>query len=92
MYKYTFNYAKNRDQKCMDIEIASVLWTMLLGSKYPIVDPFVQFLKERKPVKVINRDQWLSFLDFVQYDLSNYDESSACKESPVKILFTESFI
>ncbi|KAI9366408.1 hypothetical protein BD770DRAFT_4337 [Pilaira anomala] len=77
MYKYTFTYAKNRDQKCMDIETASVLWTMLLGEKFPIVHEFVQFLQQKNPVRVINRDQWQSFLDFVSIDISEYDESSA---------------
>ncbi|OBZ88454.1 DCN1-like protein 4 [Choanephora cucurbitarum] len=77
MYKYTFNYAKNKDQKCMEVETASVLWAMLLGNQYPIVQEFVTFLQERKPVKVINRDQWNSFLAFSASDLSAYDESSA---------------
>lgn len=52
---------------------------MLLGEKYPIAPEFVTFLKEKKPVKVINRDQWQSFLEFASSDLLNYDESSACK-------------
>ncbi|KAI8092025.1 potentiating neddylation domain-containing protein [Thamnidium elegans] len=79
MYKYTFTYAKNRDQKCMEIETAAVLWTMLLSDKFPIVHEFVRFLQEKKPVRVINRDQWQSFLDFVSIDIVDYDESSACK-------------
>ncbi|KAI9273802.1 DCN1, defective in cullin neddylation 1, domain-containing 4 [Helicostylum pulchrum] len=77
MYKYTFTYAKNRDQKCMEIETAVVLWTMLLSDKFPIVHDFVRFLQEKKPVRVINRDQWQSFLDFVSIDIADYDESSA---------------
>ncbi|CAO3657205.1 unnamed protein product [Mucor hiemalis] len=77
MYKYTFTFAKNRDQKCMEVETAAVLWTMLLGDKFPVVHEFVAFLGEMKPVKVINRDQWQSFLEFAASDISNYDESSA---------------
>jgi hypothetical protein len=52
---------------------------MLLSSQFPIVFEFVRFLQEKTPVKVINRDQWQSFLEFASSDLSNYDESSACK-------------
>lgn len=52
---------------------------MLLGDKFPVVHEFVAFLGEMKPVKVINRDQWQSFLEFAASDISNYDESSACK-------------
>ncbi|KAI7885954.1 potentiating neddylation domain-containing protein [Mucor mucedo] len=77
MYKYTFTYAKNRDQKCMEMETAAVLWTMLLGERFPMVHEFVAFLQEKKPVRVINRDQWQSFLEFAASDISNYDESSA---------------
>ncbi|KAI9481528.1 MAG: potentiating neddylation domain-containing protein [Benjaminiella poitrasii] len=79
MYKYAFSYAKNKNQKCMEVETATVLWSMLLGSEFPIVHDFITFLQEKRPVKVINRDQWQSFIDFVSSDVSNYDESSACK-------------
>ena len=52
---------------------------MLLADHFPIVHDFVQFLQDKKPVRVINRDQWNSFLEFVSSDIDNYDESSACK-------------
>jgi hypothetical protein len=52
---------------------------MLLCDKLPIVHEFVAFLQEKRPVKVINRDQWQSFIEFASSDISNYDESSACK-------------
>ncbi|KAI8056299.1 potentiating neddylation domain-containing protein [Gilbertella persicaria] len=77
MYRYTFGYAKNNDQKCIEVETASVLWTMLLSDRYPIVHEFIAFLQDKAPVKVINRDQWNSFLEFVSTDLSDYDESLA---------------
>lgn len=51
---------------------------MLLGERFPMVHEFVAFLQEKKPVRVINRDQWQSFLEFAASDISNYDESSAC--------------
>ncbi|KAI9276843.1 potentiating neddylation domain-containing protein [Phascolomyces articulosus] len=82
VYRYTFGYAKNKDQKCMDVDVACVLWSMMMGQQFPIVAEFIQFLQEKKPVKVINRDQWQSFLEFiltVSSDLSDYDEMSACK-------------
>jgi hypothetical protein len=58
------------------------MWKLLLGSQSPQVDPFIAFLNERQPVKVINRDQWQSFLEFattVSEDFHDYDEMSACK-------------
>ncbi|KAI8140004.1 DCN1, defective in cullin neddylation 1, domain-containing 4 [Fennellomyces sp. T-0311] len=80
VYRYTFGYAKTKDQKCMDVDVACVLWTMMMGNQFPITAEFVRFLQEKKPVKVINRDQWQSFLEFVltvSSDLSDYDETSA---------------
>ncbi|KAM3583039.1 hypothetical protein VKS41_004794 [Umbelopsis sp. WA50703] len=80
LYRYTFGYVKNKDQKCMDVDIAVIMWKLLLGSQSPQVDPFIAFLNERQPVKVINRDQWQSFLEFattVSEDFHDYDEMSA---------------
>ncbi|ORY89219.1 DCN1, defective in cullin neddylation 1, domain-containing 4 [Syncephalastrum racemosum] len=80
LYRFAFNYAKNPDQRCMDVEIACFLWRIILAEKYPIVNDFTEFLEQKQPVKVINRDQWLSFYDFVNTvspDLSDYDEMSA---------------
>lgn len=39
-------------------------------------------IKEKKPVKVINKDQWRSLLEFgrdIPEDLSGYDPVSYCK-------------
>ncbi|KAK6499888.1 DCN1-like protein 4 [Arthrobotrys musiformis] len=47
---------------------------------YPHAVPFLEFLTEKQPVKVINKDQWESFLPFnrsVEYMLGNYDPNGA---------------
>ncbi|KAK6356141.1 DCN1-like protein 4 [Orbilia javanica] len=47
---------------------------------YPHSVPFLEFLTEKQPVKVINKDQWESFLPFnrsVEYMLGNYDPEGA---------------
>ncbi|KAG1455837.1 hypothetical protein G6F56_006972 [Rhizopus delemar] len=78
-YLFTFAYAKSVDQKSMDIETSVALWQVLLSS-YPIVKSFIKFIEEKKPVKVINKDQWASMLDlckFMPEDLSEYDNSSS---------------
>lgn len=52
---------------------------------YPHAVPFLEFLTEKQPVKVINKDQWESFLPFnrsVDYMLGNYDPEGACKFLP----------
>lgn len=63
------------------LQVAVVMWKLMLGNQSPHVDPFIAFLNERQPVKVINRDQWQSFLEFattVSEDFHDYDEMSAC--------------
>ncbi|KAI9314795.1 Cullin binding-domain-containing protein, partial [Dichotomocladium elegans] len=60
--------------------IAMALWTMMLEPRYPLVSEFNTYLKEVQPVRVINKDQWQSFLEFLTTmtpDLSLYDETSA---------------
>lgn len=69
------------------IQTAVVLWTMLLADRFPMVHEFIEFLQEKKPVRVINRDQWQSFLEFAASDIANYDESSACKLSNLYYFF-----
>ncbi|RVD84054.1 uncharacterized protein DFL_005823 [Arthrobotrys flagrans] len=47
---------------------------------YPHAVPFLEFLTEKQPVKVVNKDQWESFLPFnrsVEYMLGNYDPEGA---------------
>ncbi|GJJ71071.1 DCN1-like protein 4/5 [Entomortierella parvispora] len=78
-YRYIFMFVKNSEQKCMDVETACrMLETVMAGR--PHTKSFVAFLEEKKPVKVINKDQWYNFLDFsdsVSEDLTNYDGISS---------------
>ncbi|RCH94403.1 hypothetical protein CU097_014076, partial [Rhizopus azygosporus] len=79
LYNFCYPYAKSENQKSMDVEVAIALWQVLLVNKYPIVKSFIQFLQEKKPVKVINKDQWRSLLEFgknIPEDLSGYDPVS----------------
>ncbi|KAG0093687.1 DCN1-like protein 5 [Podila epicladia] len=74
-YRYIFMFAKDSDQKCMLVDTAiGMLETVLEGRAH--VKAFLEFLEAKKPVKVINKDQWYSFLEFsdsIAEDLSNYD-------------------
>ncbi|KAF3905079.1 hypothetical protein AA313_de0209343 [Arthrobotrys entomopaga] len=47
---------------------------------YPHTPPFLEFLTEKQPVKVVNKDQWESFVPFnkaVDYNLGNYNPEGA---------------
>lgn len=83
LYQWTFGFAKESDQRSLSIDMAKPLWTLLFQkSPSKHVSLFIQFLTETQKVKVITKDQWFSFLDFIitmDEQLSHYDESSACK-------------
>jgi len=53
---------------------------LLMQDKSQHTEQFIQFLQEKTPVKVVNKDQWMNFFEFceaVSPDLSNFDENSA---------------
>ncbi|KAJ3030245.1 DCN1-like protein 4 [Rhizophlyctis rosea] len=81
LYDFAFKFAKETDQKCVPIDTAKGMWKIVLKpEKYPHINPFLEFLDDQQPVKVINRDQWSTFLDFVKtvdLDLNGYDATSA---------------
>ncbi|KAI0241283.1 DCN1-like protein 4 [Lamellibrachia satsuma] len=79
MYRYAYDFARERDQRSMDIDTAKTMLALLLGKHWSLFSSFHQFLEQSK-YKVINRDQWCNVLEFsrlIQPDLSNYDEDGA---------------
>ncbi|KAI1286719.1 DCN1-like protein 4 [Halotydeus destructor] len=79
VYRFAFDFSKDKDQRSMDIETARAMLALLLGKQWPMQRYFDQFLENSK-YKVINKDQWCNVLEFsrsVNSDLSNYDEDGA---------------
>eukprot|EP01103_Thecamoeba_quadrilineata_P018888 TRINITY_DN7436_c0_g1_i1.p1 TRINITY_DN7436_c0_g1~~TRINITY_DN7436_c0_g1_i1.p1 ORF type:complete len:268 (+),score=38.21 TRINITY_DN7436_c0_g1_i1:28-831(+) len=79
IYNYSFSFAKERDKKLLDLQMAEAMIRLLL-SRYEHTSHFLEFLKEQTNWKGINQDQWVNLLEFVVTitpDLSNYDENSA---------------
>jgi len=80
IYRFAFQFAKENEQKCIGIEIAQGLLTLLIVDRYPVAKSFIEYLKEQDQYKVVNADQWASLLEFckaIQPDFSNYDENGA---------------
>ncbi|KAG0260803.1 DCN1-like protein 4 [Actinomortierella ambigua] len=78
-YRYVFMFVKDSEQKCMAIDTAIGILGTVLGDRRH-VKSFLEFLEEKRPIKVINRDQWYSLLDFtesVAEDFSDYDETNS---------------
>ncbi|KAG0289317.1 DCN1-like protein 5 [Linnemannia gamsii] len=78
-YRYIFMFAKDSEQKCMPVDTAcAMISTVMKGRPHEL--RFVEYLGVKKPIKVINKDQWYNFLDFsetISEDLSNYDGLSS---------------
>lgn len=79
IYRYAYDFARDKDQRSMDIETAKAMLQLLLGKNWPLYGSFHQFLEQSK-YKVINKDQWCNVLEFsrvIYSNLSNYDEDGA---------------
>ncbi|KAK6172724.1 DCN1-like protein 4 [Patella vulgata] len=79
IYRYAFDFAREKDQRSMDIDTAKAMLSLALGKHWSLYGSFHQFLEQSK-YKVINKDQWCNILEFsrsVAADLSNYDEDGA---------------
>eukprot|EP01111_Echinosteliopsis_oligospora_P002512 TRINITY_DN1375_c1_g1_i1.p1 TRINITY_DN1375_c1_g1~~TRINITY_DN1375_c1_g1_i1.p1 ORF type:complete len:292 (+),score=83.16 TRINITY_DN1375_c1_g1_i1:119-994(+) len=82
IYRFAFGFAKEKDQKILDLATADAMLHLMLGSasKFPHTENLREFLKEQTQYKSINLDQWMNILEFsrtIKADLSNYDENSA---------------
>ncbi|XP_066156498.1 DCN1-like protein 4 isoform X2 [Euwallacea fornicatus] len=79
IYRYAYDFARDKDQRSMEIDTAKAMLQLLLGKHWPLYTQFSQFLEQSK-YKVINKDQWCNILEFsrtICNDLSNYDVDGA---------------
>lgn len=81
IYRYAYDFARDKDQRSMDADTAKGMLELLLGKQWSLFGDFVRFLDQSK-YKVINKDQWSNVLEFsrtISPDLRNYDVDGACK-------------
>lgn len=81
IYRYAYNFAKDKDQRSMDCETAKVMLQLLLAEQWPLYSEFCHFI-DQSAYKVINRDQWINIFEFARIhgdDLSSYDVDGACE-------------
>ncbi|KAL5012486.1 hypothetical protein ScPMuIL_011037 [Solemya velum] len=79
IYRYAYDFARDKNQRSMDIDTAKAMLALVLGKHWSLFGNFNQFLEQSK-YKVINKDQWCNILEFsrtIVADLSNYDEDGA---------------
>eukprot|EP00049_Salpingoeca_infusionum_P018675 m.358283 g.358283 ORF g.358283 m.358283 type:complete len:250 (-) comp18102_c0_seq1:501-1250(-) len=79
MYLFAFDFSKQPQQKNLDVSLAIMLWRLLLGESYPLIDQWCEFC-EQSGKNAVNKDTWNLFLEFVQVvggDLSKHDPTEA---------------
>lgn len=82
VYNFTFDWAKEKGQKSLQLETAIGMWQLLfavMNPKWPYVDQWCEFLEERHKMS-IPKDTWSQLLDFVRNvdsSLSNFDAERA---------------
>lgn len=66
LYKYTFGYATEKGFKNVEVETACALWELLLKDQCGFLDKWISFFKdEKKELKVVTKDTWDLFFDFI---------------------------
>jgi len=79
IFRYAFDFARDKEQKSLDIDTGKAMLQLLLESWHLVAD-FIQFLNQSR-YKIINRDQWNSLLEFIKTvdtaDFSGYDDEGA---------------
>ncbi|XP_008307147.1 DCN1-like protein 5 [Cynoglossus semilaevis] len=79
VYRYAFDFSRDKDQRSLDMDTAKSMLALLLGRTWQLFPVFHQFLEQSK-YKGMNKDQWYNVLEFsrtINTDLSNYDEDGA---------------
>ncbi|CAN9493034.1 unnamed protein product [Ophioblennius macclurei] len=79
IYRYAFDFARDKHQRSLDMDTAKSMLSLLLARSWALFPIFQQFLEQSK-YKGLNKDQWYNVLEFsrtINPDLSNYDEDGA---------------
>ncbi|XP_073469206.1 DCN1-like protein 5 [Aquarana catesbeiana] len=63
IYRYAFDFARDKVQRSLDLDTAKTMLALLLGRTWPLFSVFYQYLEQSK-YRVMNKDQWYNVLEF----------------------------
>ena len=67
LYKYAFGFATEKGFKNIEVDTACALWELFLASRCQFLKKWIKFMtEEKKELKVVTRDTWDLFYDFVK--------------------------
>ncbi|XP_026749005.1 DCN1-like protein 5 [Galleria mellonella] len=79
VYRYSYDFARDKDQRSLETGTARALLGVLLP-RWPLRPPLAEFLQRERRYRVVNRDQWCNILEFsrtVDAQLATYDADGA---------------
>ncbi|KAJ3373211.1 Scaffold-type E3 ligase [Allomyces arbusculus] len=80
-YKYAFELMRQPPARAVPLDMATDMWPLVLGHQAQwarVTADWIAFLSEEgRGVKVITRDQWTSWLDFVSQTTPPFDQYDA---------------
>ncbi len=73
MYKFVYDFARDKSFKNLNIEVALDLWDLLLSPKCTFLQQWKDFmLTEKKDLQVIPKDTWNMLLELIMQTNGNF--------------------
>ncbi|XP_075164825.1 defective in cullin neddylation 1 domain containing SCCRO3 [Haematobia irritans] len=79
LYRFTFRFGLEPDQRILSLDMAISLWKLVFTVHTPdILSKWIHFLEQHPSIRGIPKDTWNMFLNFSeQCDINNYDDTEA---------------
>ncbi|KAG8873606.1 hypothetical protein FRB97_006621 [Tulasnella sp. 331] len=80
-YMFCFTLMKNSEARVLDMETATVTWSVVLQEKFTIVARLQEFIQAHPSYKAVNKDLWTMTLEFCyaaeNKDLMNWNDDES---------------
>ncbi|XP_023031963.1 DCN1-like protein 3 isoform X2 [Drosophila willistoni] len=79
LYRFTFRFGLEPDQRVLPLEMAIDLWKLVFTVQTPdLFTNWINFLEKHPNIRRIPKDTWNMYLNFTeQCDIENYDDTEA---------------